>query len=197
MARRKTTAKHDNPALWNRIKAGFRRGAKGGEPGQWSARKAQLATQAYKRRGGGYAGEKRSDNSLKTWTEADWGTASGARSRDTGERYLPKAERERLSDEEYARTTAKKRQDSKAGRQYSRQPDDVRRQARGKASGDGLKKGGGKALAKEPKALRDKVLGADGAGITRKELMDLARKFDIPRRSGMSKDELRAAVRSA
>ena len=36
--------------LFNRIKAG----AKGGKPGQWSARKAQMLAAAYKKAGGGY-----------------------------------------------------------------------------------------------------------------------------------------------
>ena len=36
--------------LFNRIKAG----GKGGRPGQWSARKAQMFAQAYKKAGGGY-----------------------------------------------------------------------------------------------------------------------------------------------
>jgi hypothetical protein len=36
--------------LFNRIKAG----TKGGDPGEWSARKAQLLAAAYKKAGGGY-----------------------------------------------------------------------------------------------------------------------------------------------
>jgi len=36
--------------IFNRIKAG----GKGGAPGQWSARKAQMTAQAYKKAGGGY-----------------------------------------------------------------------------------------------------------------------------------------------
>jgi len=36
--------------LFNRIKAG----GKGGKPGQWSARKAQMLAKAYKDSGGGY-----------------------------------------------------------------------------------------------------------------------------------------------
>ncbi len=36
--------------IFNRIKAGN----KGGAPGQWSARKAQMLAQAYKKSGGGY-----------------------------------------------------------------------------------------------------------------------------------------------
>jgi len=36
--------------LFNKIKAG----TKGGDPGEWSARKAQLLASEYKRAGGGY-----------------------------------------------------------------------------------------------------------------------------------------------
>ena len=38
--------------LFNRIKAG----GKGGSPGQWSARKAQMLAKQYKSKGGGYRG---------------------------------------------------------------------------------------------------------------------------------------------
>ena len=37
-------------SIFNRIKAG----SKGGSPGQWSARKAQMMAKAYKKAGGGY-----------------------------------------------------------------------------------------------------------------------------------------------
>jgi len=37
-------------ALFNKIKAG----SKGGDPGEWSARKAQLLAVQYKKAGGGY-----------------------------------------------------------------------------------------------------------------------------------------------
>ena len=36
--------------VFNRVKAG----GKGGSPGQWSARKAQMVAKAYKAAGGGY-----------------------------------------------------------------------------------------------------------------------------------------------
>jgi len=36
--------------LFNKIKAG----GKGGKPGQWSARKAQMLAKQYKAKGGGY-----------------------------------------------------------------------------------------------------------------------------------------------
>ena len=65
---------------------------------------------------------KKSQQSLKDWSKQDWGTKSGKKSSDTGERYLPKAARESLSDSEYAATTAAKRKDKAAGKQHSAQP---------------------------------------------------------------------------
>jgi len=61
VAKKKTTKSKVNAAgnytkptmrknLFNRIKAG----SKGGKPGQWSARKAQMLAVAYKKAGGGY-----------------------------------------------------------------------------------------------------------------------------------------------
>ena len=41
--------------LFNSIKAG----GKGGRPGQWSARKAQMLAKKYKAAGGGYRGKKK------------------------------------------------------------------------------------------------------------------------------------------
>ena len=64
--------------------------------------------------------------SLKKWTKEKWGTKSGNPSTQgknaTGERYLPKKAREALSDKEYKATTAKKQKDTKAGKQFSKQP---------------------------------------------------------------------------
>ena len=51
---------------------------------------------------------KKSQQSLKDWSKQDWGTKSGKKSSETGERYLPKKAREALSDSEYAATTAAK-----------------------------------------------------------------------------------------
>lgn len=119
-------ARTDEPK-WKRIVASVKAGSKGGSPGQWSARKAQLATQRYKKSGGGYSGAKtEAQKSLSKWTKEDWGTKSGKPStqgsKATGERYLPKKAREYLSAKEYAATSRKKREDTKAGKQVSKQP---------------------------------------------------------------------------
>ena len=105
-----------DPQLWERVKRDLTRSDKGGKPEQWSARKAQLAVQEYKRRGGGYRGCKPKDTSLEQWTEEEWGTKSGRKSLESGERYLPKRAREEFTDEEYRATSDKKRRDLERGK---------------------------------------------------------------------------------
>jgi hypothetical protein len=114
-----------NEALWQRIKNEVQRGSKGGNPNQWSARKAQLAVLKYKQAGGRYKGPKSPNNSLSRWTSQHWRTKSGRRSLDTGERYLPEKDILKLSDREYAATTRAKRRDMRRGIQFSRQPREV------------------------------------------------------------------------
>jgi len=65
---------------------------------------------------------KKSQKSLRNWTKQDWGTKSGKPSAETGERYLPKKAIKSLSSEEYARTTKAKREGTKSGRQFVKQP---------------------------------------------------------------------------
>lgn len=48
------TAKRTDPMLWERVKSEITAGDKGGDAGEWSARKAQMSVSEYKRRGGGY-----------------------------------------------------------------------------------------------------------------------------------------------
>ena len=73
---------------------------------------------------------KKSQRSLRAWTKQEWRTKSGKKSSETGERYLPKKAIESLSSEEYARTTRKKREDTKRGKQHSKQPRKVARKTR-------------------------------------------------------------------
>ena len=77
---------------------------------------------------------KKSQKSLKKWTKQDWGTKSGKPStqgsKATGERYLPKKARQALCASEYARTSAKKRKDTKAGKQHSKQPKSIANKTR-------------------------------------------------------------------
>jgi len=126
-----TSAVKSDPTKWKRIVSSVKASSKGGKPGQWSARKAQLATQKYKASGGGYKGPKKADNSLSQWTKEDWGTRSGKPStqgsKATGERYLPRRAREKLTASEYAATTRAKREGMRQGKQYVPQPESIKK----------------------------------------------------------------------
>lgn len=62
MIKKSTTSKSKVNAAGNYTKPGMRKaifekvkaGSKGGKPGQWSARKAQMVAKEYKAKGGGY-----------------------------------------------------------------------------------------------------------------------------------------------
>jgi hypothetical protein len=116
------TAIRTQPGLWDKVKSEVTRGSKGGKPGQWSARKAQLAVALYKQRGGGYHGRKGADNALVKWASEDWQTKSGKPSLETGERYLPAKALKSLSESEYAATTRAKRAGLRRGEQFTKQP---------------------------------------------------------------------------
>jgi hypothetical protein len=114
---------YDKPQLRERLKKEVMAGTKGGKAGQWSARKAQILAQRYEAAGGGYKGGKtKSQKSLSKWTKEDWGTKSGKPStqgsKATGERYLPRKARAKLSAAEYKATSDKKRRGTKAGKQF-------------------------------------------------------------------------------
>ena len=114
--------KHTRPELRDELKEEIKTSDKGGEPGQWSVRKAQLLAREYEKAGGGYKGEKdESQKSLEKWTEEEWTTQEGdERAREDGEtaRYLPKEAWEKQSPEEKEETEQKKRQGSREGEQY-------------------------------------------------------------------------------
>ena len=126
-----SSAKKKNPSLWKRIVARIKAQASHGTAaGQWSGRKAQAAVKAYKKAGGGYSGPKKKSNSLSKWSKQKCRTKSGKKSSETGERYLPEKAIKKLSSKEYARTTAKKRQDKAMGKQFSKQPKSIARKVR-------------------------------------------------------------------
>ena len=83
------SATKTKPALWKRIVSSVKSGTKGGRKGQWSARKAQLATARYKKAGGGYKGAKSSSNSLTKWGKQKWDYVS------KGDKKKPKKKRGR------------------------------------------------------------------------------------------------------
>ena len=73
---------------------------------------------------------KKSQRSLRAWTKQKWRTKSGKKSSETGERYLPEKAIKSLSAKEYAATTKKKREDTKKGKQFSKQPKKTARKVR-------------------------------------------------------------------
>jgi hypothetical protein len=68
---------------------------------------------------------RKEQQSLKSWTAANWKTKSGKPSSQTGERYLPEAAIKSLSSQEYAATTKAKREGTKAGKQFVKQPKSI------------------------------------------------------------------------
>ena len=73
---------------------------------------------------------KKSQRSLRQWTKQKWRTKSGKKSSETGERYLPEKAIKSLSAAEYAATSKKKREDTKKGKQHSKQPKKVAKKVR-------------------------------------------------------------------
>jgi hypothetical protein len=117
-------------------------------------------------------GRKPEDTSLEQWTEEEWGTRSGRKSLESGERYLPKAAREELSDEEYRATSRKKRRDLQRGKQHSRQPPSItEKTAKHRHDGTGQRR-----------------------ETTKADLYEEAKRRDLRGRSRMSKDELARAL---
>jgi|TARA_R110002095_G_scaffold34100_1_gene32596 hypothetical protein len=68
----------------------------------------------------------KSQQSLSKWTKQDWRTKSGKPStqgsKATGERYLPAGAIKAMDANTYSSSSAKKRKDTKAGKQFSKQP---------------------------------------------------------------------------
>ena len=122
MAKKDYEEKYTHPEMREEIKEEIKQSDKGGEPGQWSARKSQLLTQEYEKRGGGYKGEQdKSQKNLQQWTEEEWQTQDGdaqARGEEETARYLPKKAWENMSEEEKRETEQRKRKGSRQGQQY-------------------------------------------------------------------------------
>jgi len=113
--------KYTKPELRERLKKQIMSGSKGGRPGQWSARKAQLLALAYRKAGGGYRGKPgKSQQSLKKWTKERWTTVDGkpALRRGKMSRYLPAKAWQRLTPAQRRATIAKKLAGDKVGKQF-------------------------------------------------------------------------------
>ncbi len=112
---------YTKPQLRERIKNRIMAGSKGGRPGQWSARKAQLLALEYEKAGGGYRGGlKKRQRSLKKWTKEKWRTSDGKPANRPGgmRRYLPAKAWSRLTPAQRAATNRKKLLGSRSGRQF-------------------------------------------------------------------------------
>ena len=141
---------------------------------RWSARKAQLLTQEYEKRGGDYYGDKDADQqSLADWTDQDWQTRGGAADAAAGEgmsRYLPEAAWALLQDADRDEAEATKQRVDADGGQVADWPEAVLRTMTelGHADGD--------------------------AGLTKAYLQDRAAELDVEGRSSMSKGDLKEAI---
>jgi hypothetical protein len=110
-----------NEKLWKSIVARVKAGSKGGDAGEWSARKAQLATLMYKKAGGKYSGPKtKAQQSLSKWTKEKWRTSDGKPAKRKGgtTRYLPDAAWKELTPAQKAATNRAKKAGDRAGKQF-------------------------------------------------------------------------------
>ena len=108
------------PALWESAK----QEAKSKMGGKHSGKAMQLAVSIYKKKGGGYKGEKSESNKLSKWTKQDWGTSSGKPS-EGKRRYLPGKAWSALSAAQKAATNRAKAKGNKEGKQFVAQPKSV------------------------------------------------------------------------
>ncbi|KAF2482424.1 hypothetical protein BDY17DRAFT_252238 [Neohortaea acidophila] len=118
--------KYTDPKLREEVKEELKQSDKGGAPGQWSARKAQMMAKEYKKRGGDYTTSKsdqdESQEHLEKWGEEEWqtkeGSANAKKADGTQKRYLPKKAWEKMSEGEKQETEEKKQAGSKKGKQF-------------------------------------------------------------------------------
>lgn len=120
---------YTKPSLRERLKDKIMSGSKGGDPGEWSARKAQLLATEYEKAGGGYSGAKTgAQKSLSKWTGEKWRTSDGKPS-EGKKRYLPEKAWSALSASEKAATNKAKAEGNSKGKQFVKQPESVAKKA--------------------------------------------------------------------
>lgn len=116
---------YTKPDLREKLKNKIKAGSKGGDPGEWSARKSQLLVTEYEKAGGDYTGSKNEkQKSLTKWTKQEWRTSDGSPS-EGKKRYLPNAAWESLSPGEKAATSRAKSKGDKQGKQFTAQPKNI------------------------------------------------------------------------
>jgi hypothetical protein len=120
-AKKSDPDQYTKPELRDKIKAEVTAGDKGGRPGQWSARKAQMVAHEYEAEGGGYKhGKTEEQKNLTEWGEEHWRTEDGekaVRGKETA-RYLPEKAWKELSPEQREATDKAKREGSRKGKQF-------------------------------------------------------------------------------
>ncbi len=219
--------KYTEPDLRREIKDELMDSDKGGEPGQWSARKSQMLVKEYERRGGGYRQDEKDGAAklLEAWTAQDWQTIEGSGDADdegTMKRYLPAKIWAMLTDEQAKEAEQTKIKTSEDGQQYADWPNFIKRamvaanfaeNADADSTVDELQTwareldiGGRSSMNKEE--LLDAIRGADvdeasastetlAESATKEELYERARALEISGRSQMNKAELGEAVQKA
>ncbi|MBE9050335.1 hypothetical protein IQ243_07920 [Nostocales cyanobacterium LEGE 11386] len=183
MAKDNYEEKYTNPDLRSQLKEEIKKSDKGGNPGQWSARKSQLLVREYEKHGGGYKQAEKDEaaKSLEEWSEQDWQTEEDehrAREGEVTKRYLPKAVWDKLSDEEKQEAEQTKEEASREGKQHVEWTPAI------KQAMDEIE---------EASAQDD---GSDHEP-TKRELYEQAKALNIAGRSKMNKDELNKAIRDA
>ncbi|KAL4802508.1 hypothetical protein BDV18DRAFT_146846 [Aspergillus unguis] len=157
---------YTDPDLREQVKQEVQQSDKGGKPGQWSARKAQMTASEYKARGGDYTSskdeKKPEQKNLDQWGDEEWQTkeGSGTAKQDDGtrKRYLPKKAWEELDEDEKNETEQKKVEGSKKGKQFVGNTGKAKRK-RAEASEGKKDKEGGK---DDEGAKSDEVDGEEG-----------------------------------
>ncbi|QMU29325.1 DUF5872 domain-containing protein [Adhaeribacter radiodurans] len=174
MAKNRNEQQYTQPELREKIKEELKQSHKGGKKGQWSARKSQLLAKEYEEKGGGYKGKKDEQaKALDQWTKEEWQTQKGepnARQKDKTSRYLPKEVWDKLSPEEKKEAEQTKAKGSKKGEQQVSYTPAI-------------------------KIALKKVKSKD-TGITRKDLLEEAKKLNIKGRTKMKKQELEQAIQA-
>ncbi len=118
-----------------RIKNRIMAGSRGGRAGQWTARKAQLLAQEYKKAGGGYTGSKtKKQRSLSKWGKQNWRTSDGSKS-EGKKRYLPDKAWKNMTAAEKRATNRAKAKGNREGKQFVAQPKKIAKKTKRYRSG--------------------------------------------------------------
>ncbi|MEC8306354.1 MAG: hypothetical protein VXZ72_00640 [Chlamydiota bacterium] len=171
MKKQAATATKTDPAKWEAAKAE----AKAKMGGKHSARAMQLATQIYKKKGGGYSGDKPTakNNSLKKWGKQKWQWSGGEKKKtaavEQGGRgvYLPENKIKRLKQTEKGKeklraAERKKAKATREGKQYS---------SHGLAAGTSLSKSAAEKVAHRCRKDILKAFEVEGGALSMKALM--------------------------